>query len=164
MLIHWCTLQKVSKTESLAFSMNSALQATRKKSFSRTLGGKEGGRFNKGRVEVMYIKEDPFRESCQPSLRPIVTLHIGYPLMRACVWVLKLQFYLTTYPPTNFLQGTTRLLQMPLNPSVLQELRQWSTQPCHGFHTTYKIVSRATRTYNRKNYIQCPQPGFHAQS
>ena len=36
MLMHWCILQKVSKMQSLAFSMKSALHATRKKSPSST--------------------------------------------------------------------------------------------------------------------------------
>ena len=35
-LIHWWTLQNVSNIDSRAFSMNSDLQATRKKSLSNT--------------------------------------------------------------------------------------------------------------------------------
>jgi len=38
-LIHWCTLQNVSNIDSRAFSMNSDLQATRKKSLSNTCWG-----------------------------------------------------------------------------------------------------------------------------
>ena len=39
MLIHWCTLQNVLNIDNRAFSMNSDLQATRKKSLSNTCVG-----------------------------------------------------------------------------------------------------------------------------